>query len=137
QTLGRKTGDCDDFTVLFSALYEGAGIKTAVAATPGHIFLLVEMPQGKLPSLVAFEGRKWLPLELTALNEGFMTAWAKGYSQYQASAEKEVKSIAEMVAEYPPLVPLEPFTLSAVLKAFDLEEAYKQTAKEIKAWSGK
>src|SRR6185295_10678663 len=39
ETLGRKTGDCDDLTVLAAAALEAAGVATRLVTTPGHVFL--------------------------------------------------------------------------------------------------
>ena len=39
QTLFYRGGDCDDMSILFSALLEAVGVKTAFITIPGHIFM--------------------------------------------------------------------------------------------------
>src|SRR5262249_13199108 len=38
QTLARRTGDCDDTSVLYAALLENVGIRTELVDVPGHLF---------------------------------------------------------------------------------------------------
>ncbi|MDA0745306.1 MAG: hypothetical protein O2954_02235, partial [bacterium] len=43
ELLRRRTGDCDDCTVLYCSLLENLGIATAVVDVPGHIFALFDV----------------------------------------------------------------------------------------------
>ncbi|MDD5067470.1 MAG: conjugal transfer protein TraF, partial [bacterium] len=47
ETLNMKTGDCDDCTVLYCALLESIGIRTAALITSDHIFMMFD--SGVLP----------------------------------------------------------------------------------------
>jgi tetratricopeptide (TPR) repeat protein len=83
-TLLRRTGDCDDTTVLAASALESQGIATAVLTTPGHIFIAFDSGEsaesmslfaaGGLEA-IARDGTAWIPVETTVLKEGFAVAW--------------------------------------------------------------
>lgn len=84
ETLKLKGGDCDDLTVLLCSLMEAAGIRTALITTPGHIFIAFNTGRSynsmwdNLPddySALNVDGEAWIPVEVTAVGEGFMNAW--------------------------------------------------------------
>jgi tetratricopeptide (TPR) repeat protein len=84
-TLLRKTGDCDDTTVLLASALESAGVRTAVLTTPGHIFLAFDtgesvdaaaMLAAPPLELLPVEGTLWVPVETTVLKDGFPAAWS-------------------------------------------------------------
>jgi hypothetical protein len=93
QTLGRKAGDCDDLSVAYSALLESVGVPTAFITVPGHIFAAfrLEMPASDARStfrdtsdlVLKPDGSVWLPVETTALTEGFLQAWTLGARQWR------------------------------------------------------
>ncbi|MBT3271522.1 MAG: transglutaminase domain-containing protein, partial [Spirochaetales bacterium] len=39
QTLEYKAGDCDDLSILYTALLQAIGIETAFITIPGHIYM--------------------------------------------------------------------------------------------------
>ena len=43
QTLEYKAGDCDDLSILYSALLKSVGIETAFITIPGHIYTAVSL----------------------------------------------------------------------------------------------
>jgi predicted nuclease with TOPRIM domain len=43
ETIGLKSGDCEDFSILAGALFEMVGIESAIAFTNSHAFVLVKM----------------------------------------------------------------------------------------------
>ncbi|MEK7274015.1 MAG: tetratricopeptide repeat protein, partial [Candidatus Desantisbacteria bacterium] len=102
-TLCLKGGDCDDLTVLYAACLENVGIQTAVALSPGHIFLLfnsgVSQKNADMITLdkeryVVRDGYVWLPLEITEIGSSFFDAWEKGSQEYNTwSKAKELKVI--------------------------------------------
>ncbi|MDD4871397.1 MAG: tetratricopeptide repeat protein, partial [Kiritimatiellae bacterium] len=47
ETLLRMSGDCDDLSVLYASLLEGAGIDTIMVTSPGHIFTAFKLEKGK------------------------------------------------------------------------------------------
>ena len=91
-TLRVGYGDCDDTTALLASLLESLGIRTAIMTSPGHIFLAFDTgePAGNRRlfespgrSVIIHEGRIWLPLETTILEEGFLAAWEEGSRLYR------------------------------------------------------
>lgn len=108
ETLALRGGDCDDMTVCYSSLLESIGISTAfVDVVPpqrpeeGHIYLLfdTEVP-AKQASLISDNPKRylvrknergeetvWIPVETTAITEGFMRAWEIGAKEYFDDAE--------------------------------------------------
>ncbi len=95
QTLQYKAGDCDDLSILYNALLQSVGIKTAFITIPGHIltaFSLDLRPDlaGKMfnnsRNLLFKEGDTWIPVETTALAEGFLRAWELGAREWRENA---------------------------------------------------
>lgn len=103
ETLALRGGDCDDMTVCFSSLLSSVGINTAfVDVVPpqrlddAHIFMMfdTEVPaaHAKLVSdnpkryIVRKNERGeetvWVPVETTAITEGFQQAWEIGAREY-------------------------------------------------------
>jgi tetratricopeptide (TPR) repeat protein len=87
QTLEYKAGDCDDLSILYSALLESVGIETAFITTPGHIYLAfstgMDPGEGKASflktgDLIFIEDKTWIPFEVTYTGEGFTKAWELG-----------------------------------------------------------
>jgi Tfp pilus assembly protein PilF len=87
QTLDYKAGDCDDLSILYTALLESVGVTTAFLTTPGHIFVAVSLgitpAEAKKQFAVADDfifrdDMTWLPVEVTALGQGFLAAWQSG-----------------------------------------------------------
>lgn len=99
QTLDYRSGDCDDLTVLYSALLEAIGVETAFVTVPGHIYSAfalglseAEMRSGfsSLNDFVIVDGKVWVPIETTLVNKGFLAAWAEGAKEWrQAAASKQ------------------------------------------------
>lgn len=91
QTLTYKGGDCDDLSILFCSILESIGIKTAFITIPGHIYMafMLDMSEADAKAtflnaadLIFIEGATWLPLEITAINDGFLKAWQIGAKQW-------------------------------------------------------
>jgi tetratricopeptide (TPR) repeat protein len=92
QTLEFRSGDCDDLSILTTALLEAAGIETAFITVPGHIYVAAALssPPDQLSSLLARPediivegGKAWLPIEVTAVQEGFLRAWQLGAREWR------------------------------------------------------
>jgi hypothetical protein len=118
QTLRRRSGDCDDTTVLLAALLESVGIPTQLVDLPGHLLLVADagLPEaqahrlGVPDSLVTVrDGRVWIPLETTNLRAGFLAAWQEGARQLRRGAPSFVRVDTAWV-RFPPSAPLEPGT---------------------------
>ena len=91
ETLAKRSGDCDDTTVLLAALFGNVGIRTKFVDVPGHIFLLVSTDVHERNRLalglddsryVIEDDEAWIPLETTALGKGFIEAWRIGAESY-------------------------------------------------------
>jgi hypothetical protein len=91
-TMRRATGDCDDLTVLFTALLESVGVETGYITTPGHIYPMVNtkvasrdyaLVHPEQQMTIEIEGELWAPIELTLVaKESFVGAWRYGVEIY-------------------------------------------------------
>lgn len=101
ETLVRKTGDCDDLTVLFASILQTVGIESALVTTPGHIYCAFDTgvaaadystvhPVREMS--IVLDGTLWVPVEITLIGRGsFMEAWETGsreYRNYETAVEK-------------------------------------------------
>ena len=108
ETLSLHGGDCDDMTVCYASLLMSAGMNTAfVDVIPpespenSHIYMMFDTGiEAKDASLIS-ENRKryvlrknekgnetvWLPVETTAIKNGFDAAWSTGAEEYYQDAE--------------------------------------------------
>lgn len=114
ETLVRKTGDCDDLTVLTAAMFENVGIEAAAVAVPGHIFLLfdTEIPVAQLrglpfskDSFVPLKGTLWIPIEATSIGNDFMAAWEEGAREirkWENHEETEILTFRAAWSNNPP-----------------------------------
>ena len=114
QTLDYMTGDCDDLTVLFCSFLEALGVETAFVTTPGHIFPafaldLTELEARRVFSstdeLILHGGKVWVPVEATALSQGFLAAWssaAKQWREARAVGSASFLPVRESWAKYEP-----------------------------------
>jgi len=101
--LTRKSGDCDDLSILFASCMENIGIGTAFVDVPGHVFimfntgvLLTEKATLGFPEelLVPYDGTLWIPVEMTMVGSSFTRAWQKGAEEYRDwSAKKKMDII--------------------------------------------
>jgi tetratricopeptide (TPR) repeat protein len=116
-TLTKRTGDCDDTTVLLAALLGNVGIRTKFVDVPGHIFLLVstDLHERNRFALGLDESRYviadeevWIPLETTALSKGFYEAWrigAESYASWASRGRVELVDVDAALARYEPGMP--------------------------------
>ncbi len=91
-TLSRKSGDCDDLSILFAACMENLGVGTAFIDVPGHVFIMFNtgvtekdrMTLG-FPDelLVLHQGTVWIPVEMTMVGSSFTRAWQKAAEEYR------------------------------------------------------
>lgn len=103
-TLARKSGDCDDLSVLYASALENIGIGVAFVDVPGHVFLLLNTGVAEADKatlgfpdtlLVSHRGTVWLPVEMTMVGASFTRAWQKGAEQYRDWAAKGKAVIIE------------------------------------------
>ncbi len=92
QTLSYKAGDCDDLSILYSALLESIGIETAFITIPGHIYMAFspELSQKEasriftnVNDLVFIDDKTWIPVEITLMQDGFVKAWRVGAKEWR------------------------------------------------------
>jgi tetratricopeptide (TPR) repeat protein len=97
QTIQLKTGDCDDLSILASALLESASVESAFVTVPGHIFVAFALAMkpdeakktfAKPDDLIFKNDKAWVPWEITALSGGFLKAWETGAKEWRASDAK-------------------------------------------------
>jgi tetratricopeptide (TPR) repeat protein len=117
QTLERRSGDCDDTTVLLASLLGNVGVPTKLVDAPGHIFLLVgtglhernRMALGVDSTMYLIDGEEvWVPLETTALRSGFAEAWRAGAEEiasWTARGELAYVDVADAQSRYEPVLP--------------------------------
>jgi hypothetical protein len=132
-TLLRKTGDCDDTTVLAASALESQGIATAVLTTPGHIFIAFDTGEsaetmslfsaGGLEVIVR-DGAAWIPVETTVLKDGFAAAWkaASALVRVHRGADFEFLMVRSLRERWLPL-PLRTSTIAAVAPAAAVVES--------------
>jgi tetratricopeptide (TPR) repeat protein len=117
ETLIKKTGDCDDMSVLFASVLENIGVRTMLLTSPGHVFMAFD--SGMSPAqadMVSFRnsdyfehnGSLWIPIEATAIKEGFAEAWNRGAEEYnRAKYDEQLGQIEVAVLQQNyPSVPL-------------------------------
>lgn len=114
QTLDVRAGDCDDLSILYSALLESAGIESAYITLPGHIYVAFNMqmdPQTarstfSRPDDLIFQGEDtWVPVEITRVKDGFLKAWQTGAQEWRAASmdkSAELRPIHKAWATYSP-----------------------------------
>ncbi len=97
QTLEYGAGDCDDLSILFSALLESVGIETAFIILPEHIFVAFSLDINPTEARkiylrddeVIFWGEKtWIPVEITEIKGGFIQAWQTGAKEWREVVAK-------------------------------------------------
>jgi tetratricopeptide (TPR) repeat protein len=115
QTMSYKAGDCDDLSILYSALLESIGIETAFITVPGHIFIafslnMKEAEAEKIFSrpedLLVHDNKIWIPVEVTQIQDGFLRAWqtgAKEWRENESEGQAAIYPIHTAWATYAPV----------------------------------
>jgi tetratricopeptide (TPR) repeat protein len=147
ETLLRKAGDCDDTSVLLAALLGNVGIDTRFVDAPSHLFLMFDsgVREGEEYRLgidedlyVAGEdGRLWIPLETTLLDQPFTAAWEAGATEYRkGTAEGVIEDIDISSAQrlYVPAAPVGEIPSIPALDSAVLSAQVAAAAEGIKAW---
>ncbi len=101
QTMNYTAGDCDDLSILYSALLESVGIETAFITIPGHIYMAFSLDMDpdtarnsflRPDDLIYSDGKTWLPLEITMTKDTFLKAWEAGAKEWRENdARKQAK----------------------------------------------
>ncbi len=106
ETIESLSGDCDDTSVLLSALYTAVGIETAVISYPDHVLVMFntgvfEKNRYALNAdpnrVIPHKGTLWVPVETTLINKGFLTAWSTAAQEFhQAVSDGQRVSVVEL-----------------------------------------
>ncbi|MBF9016350.1 MULTISPECIES: tetratricopeptide repeat protein [unclassified Oceanispirochaeta] len=112
QTLISQGGDCDDLSVLYASMLEASGIPAAFITIPGHIYVAYQLglseqqAKRKFPSadnLLYVDGKPWLPVEVTLVDDGFLYSWQIGARQIRENnGEYGFFPVREAWEYYPP-----------------------------------
>jgi hypothetical protein len=97
QTLYYKGGDCDDLSILMSALLESLDIETAFITVPGHIFMAFNLGMKpaeaqstfqNMDDLIVRDAATWIPVEITEIRGGFVKAWQDAAREWRDGMSK-------------------------------------------------
>lgn len=140
QTLSYHGGDCDDLSILNCSLLEAIGIDTAFITVPGHIYIAFDsglsesdvdakkIAEGKY---IPYEGKVWVPLEITLSQDTFRLAWSYGAREWiKAGEEGVIIPMKDAWSEYLPVsIPESDSSISvpnrdAILKNFKEAKYY-------------
>jgi tetratricopeptide (TPR) repeat protein len=128
QTLEYKAGDCDDLSILYSALLESLGVETAFITTPGHIFMAFSLGIMQEEARVAFSrpddlimrgDGAWVPVEVTEREGDFLKAWDTGAKEWR---ENQAKSQAQFYPMHERWKVYEPVGFSGSVVPFDMPQ---------------
>ncbi len=98
QTLDYQTGDCDDMSILYSSLLEAVSVESAFITTPGHIYIGFALGLNKAQARHIFsnteniifrDDKAWIPVEVTALKDGFLKAWNLGAREWREAEAQQ------------------------------------------------
>ena len=124
QTLQYRAGDCDDLSTTYNALLEAVAIPSAYITVPGHIYSAFKLDISEAEAKRTFsrshdlvfysnpdntdDSRNgvWVPVETTALSEGFLNAWTLGSRQWRehdANGHAELISVEDAWQIYEPV----------------------------------
>ena len=135
-TLAYKAGDCDDLSILYAALLQSVGVDTAFITIPNHIYLAVAL---KMPfeeaqrtfldkeDVIDFDGRAWIPLEVTMVQRRFLEAWSTGAREWRDNAARNAAKLLPMYrswAEYEPVASVSGQGQVGFPPPQDLKDAY-------------
>jgi tetratricopeptide (TPR) repeat protein len=102
QTLVYRGGDCDDLSIMFAAVLESVGIRTAFITIPGHIYMAFALSADEAAARSTFlypddliyrDGAVWVPVEVTLINEGFAKAWSVGAREWQDNVKTKAAAL--------------------------------------------
>jgi tetratricopeptide (TPR) repeat protein len=115
QTLEYGAGDCDDLSILYSAILEAVGLKTAFVTVPGHIYMAFSINESaekvkrlfyNTDDVILMNDEIWIPVELTVREGGFIKAWQEGarqWREYRPRGQAGFYEIREAWQEYEPV----------------------------------
>ena len=105
QTLEYRAGDCDDLSILYSALLESVGVETSFITIPGHIFMAFAVAMdpeqarkrfSRQDELIFRDEKVWIPVEVTEIGGGFLKAWQTGAQEWREAVLKQKEGFYPM-----------------------------------------
>lgn len=99
QTINYKSGDSDDLAVLFSAMLNSVGIKSALIFMENDVIVGVDLKlSGKsaskqfssLERLISIENKIFLPLSMNALSQGYYEAWNMALAELDGAENYDI-----------------------------------------------
>ena len=116
QSLAYKGGDCDDLSILYCSLLESLGIESAFITVPGHIYAAFDTglteedakSKFKADDVIYYEGRAWMPVEITLTKDGFEKARRYGineWNKYAKTGEGMIYPMHDSWTIYNPVTP--------------------------------
>jgi tetratricopeptide (TPR) repeat protein len=129
ETLGYKTGDCDDLAVLYSALLESVGVRTALITTPGHILVAFRLDQGGWGvDQVTHDPGRYLVLKTGVEKEG---SRARG-TTFRIDSKRDKSVLVRRATAGEIWIPVETTSLGG-----SFAEAWRRGAQEVNRWRRK
>jgi hypothetical protein len=115
ETLSFRSGNSRDLALLFAGCLESVGIQAAFVQTEDDFLVAVSLNTSRSAAETLFYGTEklliiddavWLPLSMSAFNEGFTAAWTNGVQvlneTFAAEKEADFVLVEEAWANYPP-----------------------------------
>ena len=108
ETLYYRGGDCTYLSILYCSLLEALNIETAFITIPGHLYMAFEVGDNNWMAgsreIIEIDGKRWLPVEITVPEEGFIRAWRIGAREWRNSGDDAaIFPIRECWEVYPPV----------------------------------
>ncbi|MDR2575678.1 MAG: hypothetical protein LBC52_04455 [Treponema sp.] len=115
ETLSFRSGNTRDLALLFAGCLESVGIPAAFVQLENDFLVAVSLDVNTSAAETLFNGtgkiliiddKVWLPLSMSAFNEGFAAAWTRGVQvldeTFEAGKQADFVMIEEAWAVYPP-----------------------------------
>jgi hypothetical protein len=141
ETLNKRTGDCDDTAALVAALVGNLGLRSQLVDATDHVLLLIDsglqersaVGLGVPDSLYQIrDGVVWIPVETTAIDQGFAAAWSAG-ARVMNHEKVVCYDLNNAERRYPPIVPKE---IAAALPPLDPAAFRSQLARDAETIEG-
>ncbi|MGM0460839.1 MAG: transglutaminase domain-containing protein [Fibrobacterota bacterium] len=115
ETLENRTGDCDDFAVLYAAMLSALGIPAAFIVYEDHVLTMfntgvfeknADVFGVDREKVIIHNNQCWIPVETTMLRDSFLDAWHAAANRFRQSAADgasiEIMEVARAWDKYPP-----------------------------------
>ncbi len=141
ETLKRKSGDCDDLVILYSAALESLAINTKFIEVPGHILMMFaigaaeELGKDNMGGMLVIEdGIVWVPVEVTLVGKSFIAAWENGSKTYYTYKDNglDIMDLRSAWVKYKPAsLPLDKWRPKEVTRE-EIEKKFHNEFKDIR-----